>query len=322
MMRIAIAGGGGLGLLLASGFSRAETAYNVVVLSRQERPEFAPLEVQVHVVDYDNYQSLSFALQGIDLLVSTISGHEQLNLINAAAHGRVRLFVPSEFEGSLSRRPAQNDPLDRGSSQALELLRHWSRASRKMRYTVFSCGIFMERFYGLSSLNMGYGEGVPNAGDYLINVCTATAEYAEKDSRGNAVRVCLTSVHDLVSFIVAAVELGLKSWPHEWTLRGDRLAVRDIAGTCSLVLNVPFSHQQHQISELEAHIQYFTQMGQLDKVAYYQRLLATANGRYDFGRATLNEAINASRSVSVQPVTFSQWLASIWQVNEMVQVMG
>lgn len=34
MMRIAVAGGCGLGYLIATGLSQAETAYNVVVLSR------------------------------------------------------------------------------------------------------------------------------------------------------------------------------------------------------------------------------------------------------------------------------------------------
>ena len=190
----------------------------------------------MHVVNYDEYESLSFALQGIDLVLSTVSGNEQLNLINAAGHGRVRHFVPSEFEGSISRRPSQNDPLDRGSSQALALLRQWSRTSR-MQYTVFSCGIFMERFYGLCNLNIGYGVGVPNAADYLLDISSATAQYIETNSRGSTVRVCLTSVHDLVSFVVAAVDMGLTNWPHEWTLRGDRLSMRDIVGTCSMALN-------------------------------------------------------------------------------------
>jgi nucleoside-diphosphate-sugar epimerase len=334
MMRIAIAGGGGLGYLLASGFASAATAYNIVVLSRTERMEFADLDVQVHVVDYNDYDSLSFALQGIDLVISTVCGQEQLNLINAAGNGRVRHFVPSEFEGSLSHRPSQNDPLDRGSSQALALLRQWSRASRRMQYTVFSCGIFMERFYGLNNLNMGYGTGIPNADDYLIDISTATAEYVENNSRGGRVRVCLTSVHDLVSFVVAAVDLGLANWPHEWTLRGDRLSMQDLVGACSRALHgntpplsvalsvlptdmvlVAFQHQKWQYNELNSGIHYFTQTGEYDKVARYQRLLATADGRYDFSRATLNEAVGASGALNVRPMTFGQWLTSIWQMG-------
>lgn len=174
----------------------------------------------------------------MDLAISTISGTEQLSLINAAGRARVRVFVPSEFEGSLSRRPSHNDPLDRGSSQALALLKQWESASR-MRYTVFACGIFMERFhpYGLGYLNIGYGSGVSGVGDYLLHISHATAEYAAENSKGHTVRVCLTSVYDVVRFIVAAIDLGPRNWPHEYSMRGDRMSVRDVVGTCSRVRN-------------------------------------------------------------------------------------
>ncbi|KAG8418112.1 hypothetical protein J3458_005551 [Metarhizium acridum] len=238
MMRIAVAGGGGLGYLLALQLSQAANAYNVVVLSRSARPEFGQLDVQLHVVDYSDHDKLTFALQGVDLAISTISGTEQLSLINAAGRARVRVFVPSEFEGSLSRRPSHNDPLDRGSTQAIALLKQWESASR-MKYTVFACGIFMERFhpYGLGYLNIGYGSGVSAVGDYLLDINHATAEYAAENSKGHTVRVCLTSVYDVVRFIVAAIDLGPRNWPHEFTMRGDRMSVRDVVGTCSRVRN-------------------------------------------------------------------------------------
>lgn len=73
-----------------------------------------------------------------------------------------------------------------------------------------------------------------------------------------------------------------------------------------------FTRHVHQYAELEAYLSYSAQLCDYDKVAYYQRLLATANGRYDFSQATLNEIVNRSNSVHVQPVTFSAWLASIW----------
>lgn len=247
MMRIVVAGGGGFGYLLAMQLSQA--AHAVVVLSRQARPEFAQLDVQLHVVDYDDLGRLAFALQGVDLVISTISGQEQLNLIQAAVRGRVRVFVPSEFEGSLTRRPAPahqahqahqalGDSLDRGSAAALELLQQWARQSR-IRYTVFSCGLFMERFHpcGLGYLNIGRGSGIASAGDYLVDINQATAEYAERDSRGRSVRVCLSSVYDVVRFIVAAIDLGTEKWPVEFTMRGDRMTLSELVDTCSRVRN-------------------------------------------------------------------------------------
>lgn len=242
MMRIVVAGGGGFGYLLAMQLSQA--AHAVVVLSRQARHEFAQLDVQLHVVDYDDAGRLAFALQGVDMVISTISGQEQINLIQAAVRGRVRVFVPSEFEGSLSRRPsltydgADASGLDRGSAAALELLQQWAQQSR-IRYTVFSCGLLMERFHpcGLSYLNIGRGSGIANAGDYLVDINRATAEYAERDARGRSVRVCLSSVYDVVRFIVAAVDLGTEKWPVEFTMRGDRMTVSELVDTCSRVRN-------------------------------------------------------------------------------------
>ncbi|KAK8920809.1 hypothetical protein VCV18_008114 [Metarhizium anisopliae] len=325
MMRIAVAGGGGLGYLLALQLSQAANAYNVVVLSRsvglpnlisgaQARPEFGQLDVQLHVVDYSDHDKLTFALQGVDLAISTISGTEQLSLINAAGRARVRVFVPSEFEGSLSRRPSHNDPLDRGSTQAITLLKQWESASR-MKYTVFACGIFMERFhpYGLGYLNIGYGSGVSAVGDYLLDINHATAEYAAENSKGHTVRVCLTSVYDVVRFIVAAIDLGPRNWPHEFTMRGDRMSVRDVVGTCSRVRNVAFDHHMRQSSELQSYLAYFVQAGDGDKVAYYQRLIATTNGRYDFSRASLNDALEKSGQGDVQPMTLLRWLTNVWQ---------
>ncbi|CAF3609969.1 unnamed protein product, partial [Fusarium graminearum] len=239
MMRIAIAGGTGLGYLLASQLSEAAYAYQVVVLSRSQHPEYAGLDVQVTVVDYNDEENLSFALQGINLVICTFSGNEQLNLINSAAQNGVQFFVPSEFEGSIDKRP-DNDQLypDSYSTEARQLLRRWTRMSQ-MKWTVFSCGVFMERFLpgGLGSMFIGYRSNLAMAGSYLLDTSSYTAECVEKNARGHTVRVCLTSVYDVAQFVVAAIVLGPASWPRELTMRGDRLSVRDVVGQCSRALN-------------------------------------------------------------------------------------
>jgi hypothetical protein len=90
-------------------------------------------------------------------VISTISGTEQYNLIDAARRARVRCFVPSEFEGSLRARP-RDDPIDTGSAHALEFLERCTTARHgRMRYTVFSCSVFYERFApgGLAAYGAG-----------------------------------------------------------------------------------------------------------------------------------------------------------------------
>ncbi|EOO02722.1 putative isoflavone reductase family protein [Phaeoacremonium minimum UCRPA7] len=234
-MRIAIAGAGGFAYILAEQIT--STANAVLVLSTQEHPEFEQsLGVQVAVVDYSNVEDLRYTLQGVDIVISTISGDNQLNLIDAARRARVRLFVPSEFEGALGHRPTNDDPLDRGSQAALDLLRRWSQSrSNPMQYTVFSCGVFYERFApgGLSTYNIGTGSNVQNPGDFLVDVGNATAEIVEHNSQGRPIQVSMTSVYDVARFIAAAIDLGPGTWPREFKMRGDQMSVRDIVGACS-----------------------------------------------------------------------------------------
>jgi uncharacterized protein YbjT (DUF2867 family) len=193
---------------------------------------------QVAIVDYDDVENLRYTLQGVDLVISTIAGNEQLNLIDAARRARVRVFVPSEFEGDLSHRPA-NDPLDRGSQSALQLLEGWSQSkSHRLNYTVFSCGIFMERFGpgGLQTYGIGAGSGIQGPDDYLVNLQEARAEIIPGNSSGRPVRISMTSVYDVARFITAALDLGLDNWPKEFRMRGDSVTVQELVETCSNAL--------------------------------------------------------------------------------------
>ncbi|OAQ74761.1 isoflavone reductase family protein [Purpureocillium lilacinum] len=352
MMRIAVAGGGGLGYLLASQLSQAANAYNVVVLSRFvrlpppppglppplsleaplqpnsfARPEFQPFGIAVQVVDYGDLASLAFALQGVDLVLSTVTGRPQMNLIQAAARSRVRTFVPAEFEGSLSRRPSSSSssssssdsshcalPTDRASANCLALLRQLASQSR-MRYTVFSCGMFMERLHpcGLGYFEAGRNAAADRPADFLVDISSATAEYPDRDPKGRSVRVCMSSIYDVARFVVAAVDLGPERWPHEFTMRGDRMTVRELVDTCSMARNVVFNHQVRSVSELRQLVAYHAHNGDTDRAAYYQRLVATALGRYDFSRANLNEAIDHSDHIEMQPLRLNQWLVTVCQ---------
>lgn len=191
-------------------------------------------------MDYNNITNLAYTLQGANLVISTIGGNEQLNLIDAARRARVNVFVPSEFEGDLNHRPEHDDPLDtRDSRSALRFLESWSQStSHRLRYTVFSCGVFMERFApgGLQMYGIGAGSGVQGPDDYLVNIQEARAEIIPTNSNGRPVRISLTSVYDVAQFIMAAIELGLDNWPKEFRMRGDSLAVQELVETCSNAL--------------------------------------------------------------------------------------
>lgn len=73
-----------------------------------------------------------------------------------------------------------------------------------------------------------------------------------------------------------------------------------------------FDHQTLQYGDLGVYQDHYFRSGDFAKAAYYQRLLATADGQFDFSQQSLNDAVNNSPYVDVQPLRFSQWLATIW----------
>lgn len=180
---------------------------------------------QVLQTDYNNASDLRFKLTGVDTVISTISGNAQLNLIDAAASASVRRFVPSEFEGSPSVRPA-NDILDNRRRAALTRLQQYE--SQGMRYTVFTCGIFYERFGpgGMAASQIGVRSDIGQEGEYIMDLRRARAQLPFYNEAGQPVYVCMTSARDVARFVVAA--LNLASWPREFRMRGDRMSVSDL----------------------------------------------------------------------------------------------
>lgn len=192
------------------------------------------LGYQILAVDYDDQIALRYNLRGIDLIISTISGNPQINLIDAAAFSNVSRFIPAEFEGPPSNRPPLN-PLDHGQAAALSRLQEYAASRRssqqsQLRFTIFTCGIFYERFArgGLASKGIGIGSGVEHQGAYLMDIESGVAEVVERTLEGQEVWVCMTAIHDVARYLVAALELDLESWPDEFRMRGDRRSVTEI----------------------------------------------------------------------------------------------
>lgn len=201
---------------------------------------------QVVAVDYESQRDLSYALRGVDLVISTIAGSPQINLIDAASAAGVRRFVPSEFEGVPSRRPS-NSPFDDGRASALDRLREiaagpTTKKRRAMQFTTFSCGIFYERFArgGLASKGVALGSGWEQQGAFIMDVGANRAEVADVDAHGREVKLCMTSLRDVGYFVVAAIEHGPGSWPEEFRMRGDKKTVRQIVGIAENVKNSKF----------------------------------------------------------------------------------
>ena len=180
---------------------------------------------QVIQVAYSSASDLQYALAGVDTVISTINGEAQLALIDAAASANVRRFVPSEFEGSPTARPT-DDVFDCGRRAALSQLQ--DNESRGMMSTVFTCGIFYERFGpgGMRAWQIGLRSAIGGEGEYLMDIRNGKAMIPKFNSAGQPVYVCLISARDAARFVVAALDLS--SWPRELRMKGERMTVNDI----------------------------------------------------------------------------------------------
>jgi hypothetical protein len=179
-------------------------------------------------VDYNDLESLKYALRGIDTVISTVTGRSQIELIKAAVSIRVRRFAPAEFEG-LPQLRAPNDPLDRGRTVARQYLQHYAQF---IQSTTFVCGIFYERFQpgGLQHTRIGLTSSMSGEGDYIMNCRTMSAKVPAYDADENmTVTICMTAAQDVARFVTKALDL--PSWPAELRMMGQRVLVKDLVET-------------------------------------------------------------------------------------------
>ncbi|KAH8599180.1 isoflavone reductase family protein-like protein [Bisporella sp. PMI_857] len=310
MLRIAIAGSGGLARILA--YHLNETVHQFIILSRSDQPDLTTVYgYQVVVVDYDSQSDLQFHLRGVDLVISTVSGTPQINLIDAAAAANVRRFVPAEFEGPPARR-GRHDPLDRGKSAALERLRHWTNQRRcVMRFTIFTCGVFFERFApgGLASVNIGNSTGANYQGAYLMDIGNSTAEIVERNSSGRQIYISMISVNDAMKFVAAAVELDPQTWPGELRMASERRTVSEVLQWAEAIKGgALFSTDIIEARDLQLHLEQAIYYQDVYKTNKIHELMATEQRRYDFEQPNLNELV----TINPPPESFWDWLRSQW----------
>jgi len=191
----------------------------------QTQPQLSADGHQVAVVDYANFQTLVFALRGVDVVISTVVGPNQLLLIQAAVAASVRKYVAAEFEGLPHLRPP-NDPLDRYRTAARQLLVSYAQ---RMQHTSFICGILYERFQpgGLRQSYIGRTSEFDNEGSFIMDCRNMRAEAPIYDASGRPrVTLCLTAAQDVARFVTRA--LSMSSWPTELRMCGQRITVADL----------------------------------------------------------------------------------------------
>ena len=194
------------------------------------------------VVDYTDQNSLRFKLNGVDTVISTVTGAAQIALIDAAANVHVRRFAPAEFEGLPTLRPAEVLS-DRDKDASLARLQYYAQQSR-MAYTVFACGILYERFApgGMAASAIGLGCGTSGEGEYLMDIRRMRARIPHYNAAGEIVRICMTSAEDVGRFVVAALDL--PQWPTEMRMCGERMSASDVVSVAELMIGKLNDHDQ------------------------------------------------------------------------------
>ncbi|WPH02588.1 Hypothetical protein R9X50_00545300 [Acrodontium crateriforme] len=304
MMRIAIAGTSGLARLIAH-YINQQTSHHVVFLSRRPQPELKQ-RFQVAVVDYNDMETLQYALRGIDTVISTVTGTNQIELIKAAVSARVRRFAPAEFEG-LPQLRASDDPLDRHRTSALQWLAYYAQ---NIQSTVFICGILYERFQpgGLAALRIGRGSGIDREGDYIMNCRTMTATVPCYDENLNpTATVCMTAAQDVARFVTKAIDM--PQWPPEMRMCGHRIGVKDLVILAQRLRGVMFNPiTWHNSESLRTELQLAITQQDDEQQTRLSALISTAEGHYDYQHADLNQ-----RFPDLRPIPFPDWFVAKWR---------
>ncbi|QIW94880.1 hypothetical protein AMS68_000398 [Peltaster fructicola] len=306
MMRIAVAGSGGLARLIAY-YIDQETSHYVVLLSRTEQPSLAAKGFQVAVVDYEDEEDLAFALNGIDTVISTVTGANQVALLKAALRKRCRRFAPAEFEGLPSLRP-DGSPLDRHRNNIQKIL---VKLDGRIEWTNFVCGVFYERFQpgGLKQALVGETSGFAEEGDYIMNVRNMTAQIPAVDGQGQAnVAICMTSLQDVARFVTKAVDM--PRWPRELCMSGERVPVLALVAVVERLKGESFQRELHSPATLRSAIQLAVVQNDRSRAVVLHTLLATSEGRYAYATSNMNTLFPG-----VQPVRFSEWFKRKWNLE-------
>ena len=75
---------------------------------------------------------------------------------------------------------------------------------------------------------------------------------------------------------------------------------------------VPFQLSIFSYQDAVAQAEFCQQNEEWARWHYFQRLIATANGRYNYRQANLNELLNQANLMDHWPMRFREWLISVW----------
>ncbi|KAJ0421390.1 hypothetical protein BJY00DRAFT_282191 [Aspergillus carlsbadensis] len=146
--KIALLGKGYLGSVVLDELTKAQ--FEVTVLTRSQKQLSAPsADIAVKEVDYSSAESLKAALEGHDVVVSTVNPAGialQKVAIDASVAAGVKRFIPADF-GSITTDPeAQKLPVH---AHVVEIQKYLAdkAVTGEIEHTIFAVGGFLELFF-------------------------------------------------------------------------------------------------------------------------------------------------------------------------------
>ncbi|OQE80460.1 hypothetical protein PENNAL_c0046G00074 [Penicillium nalgiovense] len=221
MTVIAVAGGtGGVGKTIVE--KLLDSKFDIVVLSRSVKQDFASQNIQNVQISYDDIPSMARALEQHNIhtiisaigLVSDEASQSQLNLIEAAEKSAsTKRFIPSEYSFIQTTELLPIDPS----------IQYWLDAADRLKasglqYTRIIPGFFMDYW------------GMPHVLTHLqpftfgIDISSRTAAIP---GDGNNV-ICMTYTYDMAVYVVKLLDLD--EWPEFSVIVGDEITYNQLLG--------------------------------------------------------------------------------------------
>lgn len=149
-IKVALAGAtGNLGPAILKAL--LEAGFEVTILSRKGSNTTDSLPAhsnqKIIKVDYNDVQELTSALQGVEVVVSTLAGvalDTQKPLIDAALAAGVKRFIPSDFGSDLNNPRNRKLPVFQGKVKTQEYLEEVAKSNPNFTYTYAYNGAFLD----------------------------------------------------------------------------------------------------------------------------------------------------------------------------------
>ncbi|KAF9241701.1 hypothetical protein DTO006G1_4978 [Penicillium roqueforti] len=243
MTVIAVAGGtGGVGKTIVE--KLLDSNFDIVVLSRTVKRDFASQNIQNVQINYDDIPSIARVLEKHNIhtiisaigLVSDETSQSQLNLIEAAEKSATtKRFIPSEYSFVQTTELLPIDPS----------IQYWLDAADRLKasglqYTRIIPGFFMDYW------------GMPHIQTHLqpftfgIDISSGTAAIP---GDGNNV-ICMTYTYDMASYLVKALDLD--EWPEFSVIVGDEITYNQILGMAEEFTGRKFKVTYDSLEQIKA----------------------------------------------------------------------